>query len=169
MVQSSPATAGGRRVLAPVTLAVAVVGLATALVLLVLGLGHDVTRDDRRASALAAARQAVVNFTSFDYRQLDKQFAVVADETTGDFAQQFASQRDTIRKRLTESNGVTRATVLDAGLEAATTTEATAVVALDQVIDSKELKQPVTSRQRVEVHLVRSGDRWLVDNVSPVG
>lgn len=169
MVQSSPAAAGSRRVLGPVVLAVAVVGLAVALMLLALDLARDANRDDARASALSSARQAVVNFTSFDYRSLDEQFAVVAKETTGDFAQQFATQRDTIRKRLTDTKGVTKTTIVDAGLAAATTREATAVVALDQLITSSELKQPVTSRQRVEVHLVRSGDRWLVDNVSPVG
>ncbi len=169
MSQLSSRATAGRSQLAPVALAALVVGLAVALVLLVLGVAHDARAEDARTSALSAAREAVVNFTSFDYRHLDQQFAVVQRETTGDFAQQFAAQRNTIRSRLTASKGVTRASIVDAAMEAATGTEATALVAMDQVITSSQLHQPVTSRQRVEVHLVSSGGQWLVDNVSAVG
>ncbi len=169
MSQSTLAFAGNRLKLAPVVLATLVVGLAVALACLVVAVAHNASADDARASALSSARQAVVNFTSFDYRHLDQQFAVVDKETTGEFRQQFTAQRDTIRKRLVASRAATRSTIVDAALEASTSSEATAVVAMDQVITSGRLHQPVTSRQRVEVHLVRSGDRWLVDNVTAVG
>lgn len=151
-----------------VTLGVAVALLAAALVFVALQLSSDATVADRRASALAAARQGVVNFTSLDYRNLDQEFRLIEASGTGSFLEDLRSHEAALRKTYVADQIVSRGTVLDAAVTASSSREATVVLFVDATLKGKTVSTPVQTRYRASVHMVRSGNRWLVEEVTPV-
>jgi Mce-associated membrane protein len=48
------------------------------------------------------------------------------------------------------------------------TTRATVLVFVDQTVTNSQLKAPRLDRSRVEVTLVNSHGRWLINNLSPI-
>ena len=58
------------------------------------------------------------------------------------------------------------ASVVSAGVVSATTSRAVVLVFLDQNIANSTQTKPTTDRSQVEITLVRSGGRWLVDQVT---
>lgn len=120
--------------------------------------------DGDRQSAIDAARERTVALTSYDFRRLDQDFAAVLATSTGPFSQEYATATGQLRESFTASESVATATVLAVGIEAFEADRAVTVVAVDQVIQSKGA-QPRTERNRLRMTMVRSGDRWLVEEV----
>jgi Mce-associated membrane protein len=149
-------------------LAAAVVAIAVGLTLVGLRLGHDASVADRRDSALAAARQGVVNFTSLDYRSLDKQFKLIESEGTGSFLDDLKANEAKLRTSYTTDKITSQGSVLDAAVTASSARDATIVLFVDAILRAASVKNEVHTRYRARVHMVRSGSRWLVEEVTPV-
>ncbi|MGH3744725.1 MAG: hypothetical protein ACRDTP_07695 [Mycobacteriales bacterium] len=154
--------------------------LTVLLVLVLAGVGVlvwlFVSRPDPHAgraadeAALAAARQTSVNSASYDYRSIDKQLKIIAGELTGPALTQFDAQKADIKSSVTANKTVATAQVLDAGIVPGAVTSGDAVralVALDvtYVVNSST---PATQPQLLEVDMVRVGDGWVAENISPV-
>jgi len=145
-------------------LVLSAVALALALALRPAGNGLD----PGASAALFAARQEVVNFTSFDYRHLAADFAQVATDATGPFAHDFASQESNLRQRFTTTRAVSRGTILEAGVATFAASAATVVVAVDDVVTNASTPAGSTLRYRLQVSLVRLHGRWVVSDVRPI-
>jgi Mce-associated membrane protein len=154
--------------------------LTALLVLVLVGVGVlvwlFVSRPDPHAgraaddAALAAARQTSVNSASYDYRSIDKQLKIIDGELTGPALTQFNAQKSDIKTSVTTNKTVATAQVLDSALvPGAVTTGGTvrALVALDvtYVVNSGT---PATQPQLLEVDMVRMGEGWVAENISPV-
>jgi len=154
------------------TFVLLVIAVALAVVWFLLGASVHARqhRDDAQNEALAAARQAAVNFNSYDYRTLDKQLSVVAGELTGSIKTDFDAQRANITSTFTTSKAVSLAQVIDAApLEVGTacprtTTRSCALVALE-VGFTPGGGSTTAQTDLLELQLQKEGGRWLVSNI----
>lgn len=175
--EAAPARA--RAVLAR-DLLVRVLLLAVLLAALVVGgvllarhrqaVAQQAVRDD----VLAAARQEAVNFTTLDYRQLDRDLGRVLDGAGGSFKTQFQQQSDQLRQLVTANKAVSVGQVLDAGLVSLDGDSARVLVVADSRVTNTGAPDGQLRRYRMQLDLVRSADgptrgRWLTSDLQFVG
>jgi len=158
-----------------ITIAVVFVALAAGLVTTgVLWSRDRASLSDARAlaraeaDALAAAQTYAVQLTSYDYRHLDSDFNRVLGDSSpgGRFRSQFTAASTSLKPLIIQYHGVSTATVTGAGVAAgATTDRVTVVLFVDQTVTNTNSPTPRVDRNEVQITLVKSGDRWLIDDV----
>ncbi len=125
-------------------------------------------------SAVQAMVQALPVALGYDYRDLDDGVADATALMTDTFAEEFTRSFDTSARPLARRQRVVaEARVRGAGV--VRVVDADTVVALayvDQVLSRRPrtVAKPseVITRSRVLVRLVRTGEVWKIDNISPV-
>ena len=143
-------------------LALAILGLVTAVVVLVRSGGDGLNKDQQ--SALDAARERSVALTSYGFTTLDADVARVLATAADPFKQQYADTTAKLRTTFVQQQAVAKGTVVAAGLQSAAGDQAVAIVAVDQLIDTSSQKgRKVSSRLRMT--LVHRDGRWLVERV----
>ena len=155
-------------------------GLAAAaaillLTVLVFGVLHLVASDNRtskaddvRQAAVAAARQAVVNVTSFDYRNLPAQVKRVEQTSGGAFAKELTNTKSALVQEITSEQRVSSSRVVETAVAASSDTEVTVLLAVDELRKSKADPKGTTLRYRMQVRMAKQGDRWLLVELRPV-
>lgn len=117
-----------------------------------------------------AARAAVVQMTSYDYRTLEKDFAWVDDAGTAKFRTQYAEVSQPIKKLVLQLKATAEGTVVASAPIVEDTRHVTVLLFVDQEISNpggggtgpqRGLDQP-----RVRMKMVRQDGRWLVDEVN---
>jgi Mce-associated membrane protein len=148
--------------------------LATALVaaVLVLAVAAAVTfgvllqqraaTDRAGAQALATAKAYAVTVTSYDYQNLDRNFADVLDGATGEFKDQYSGASQTLRQLIANAKATAKGTVLGAGIQSESAVQVEVVVFVDQSISNAATAQPRIDRNRVIMTLTPHDGRWLV-------
>jgi Mce-associated membrane protein len=126
-------------------------------------------RSDRREAVLDSARQQAVNFTTLDYRHLDRDLGRVLGGATGDFRKQFRSGTKDLSTLVTQNKAVSRGEVLDAGLVSSDDDSARVLVVADSTVTNAADPKPQKRHYRMQLDLVRHGDRWLVSDLQFVG
>lgn len=126
-------------------------------------------RDDRRTAVLAAARQQAVNFTTLDYRRLDRDLGRVLAGATGHFRRQFEAGTKDLSALVTRNQAVSRGEVLDAGIVSDDTDSARVLVVADSTVTNIADRTPQKRHYRMQLDLVRQGSRWLVSDLQFVG
>ena len=111
-----------------------VAALTVALILSLLALTNQDAQAGARTSALTAARTYAVQLASYDYRNLDRNFAIVAGESTPSFRRSFTESSDALKATLAKYKATAGATVVSAGLVSSGTSQAVALVFLTQKI-----------------------------------
>jgi Mce-associated membrane protein len=142
------------------------VAMVVALVLTMLQLGSRSALDNARVSALAAAKTYSVEIARYDYRHLDADFGIVLANSTPSFRRSFTQSSDALKSTLTKYHASASAKVVAAGLVSASTSQALALVFLDQSVMNSAQKSRTTDRSQVEITLVYSGGKWLIDQVT---
>ncbi len=126
-------------------------------------------RSDRREAVLDSARQQAVNFTTLDYQHLDRDLGRVLRGATGDFRKQFQSGTTDLSTLVTQNEAVSRGEVLDAGLVSSDDDSARVLVVADSTVTNAADPKPQKRHYRMQLDLVRHGDRWLVSDLQFVG
>ncbi len=142
-----------------------IVALAVGLGLSLSALGSQNALASSRTSALSAARTYAVELASYNYRDLHRDFSTVASNSTPSFRRTFAESSDALKSTLSKYKATAVASVESAGIVSASTSRAVVLVFLDQKIANSTQTKPTTDRSQVEVTVVSSGGRWLVDQV----
>jgi Mce-associated membrane protein len=165
----------------PVWRTLLLVGLALVSVVALVATGVLVpkisaasSRDDRRTEVLQAARQQAVNFTTLDYRHLDRDLGRVLDGSTGDFRKQFRSGTKDLTQLVTANKAVSTGTVLSAGLVSSDADSARVLVVADSTVVNTGSPKGEKRHYRIQMDLVRhpggSGrSAWLVSDLTFVG
>jgi Mce-associated membrane protein len=144
-----------------------VASLISALVLTTLQLRHRNAVDSARTSALAAAKTYAIELASYNYRTLDKNFGQVEADSTATFRKTFTQSSDLLKSVLAKYDARSSASVVAAGMVSASTSRAVALVFLNQTVSNTTQKSGSTTDQsRVEITLLHSGSRWLIDAVT---
>ncbi|MFL6106979.1 MAG: hypothetical protein ACJ72D_07015 [Marmoricola sp.] len=117
-----------------------------------------------------AARKAVVEMTSYDYKTVKTDFAWVDDAGTAKFQKQYAEVSQPIKKLVVQLKAKAKGTVVASAPVVVDAEHVTVLLFVDQEISNpgtsstgaqKGLDQP-----RVSMKMVRQGGRWLVDEVN---
>jgi Mce-associated membrane protein len=158
----------GRVALAAVLVLVGVAAAALAAVS-ASRLSAASARDDRRTAVLAAARQEAVNFTTLDYRRVDRDLGRVLAGATGDFRRQFRKGTSDLTSLVSENKAVSQGEVLDAGIVSDDADSARVLVVADSTVTNTAQTTPQKRHYRMQLDLVRHGARWLVSDLQFVG
>lgn len=157
------------RALVFAALALAAVACLVLVVLTLPRLSDAADRDARRTAILAAARQHAVNFTTLDYRRLDRDLARVLDGATGQFRRQFKAGTADLSTLVTENQAVSKGEVLEAGIVSDDADSARVLVVADSTVTNTADPGPQKRYYRLQLDLVLRGDRWLVSDLQFVG
>jgi Mce-associated membrane protein len=125
--------------------------------------------DARRTAILAAARQQAVNFTTLDYRHLDRDLGRVLHGATGDFRKQFRAGTADLTSLVTQNKATSEGEVLDAGIVSDDADSARVLVVADSTVTNSADAKPTKRHYRMQLDLVRDGSRWLVSDLQFVG
>ena len=126
-------------------------------------------RDDRRVEVLHTARQQAINFTTLDYRHLDVDLGRVLKGSTGDFRKQFQAGAKDLTTLFTTNKVVSTGEVLEAGLVSSDSDSARVLVVADSTVVNTASPKGDKRHSRIQLDLVRHGDRWLVSDLTFVG
>jgi len=123
--------------------------------------------DAAASEALNTARSFAVTLTTYDYNNLDKNFADVLDGATGDFKNEYTGGSATLRQLLQQAKATSHGTVLDAGVKSASTDRVEIVLVANQVVTNAAIKEGESrvDRSRFLMTLEKHDGRWLVSTV----
>jgi Mce-associated membrane protein len=129
----------------------------------------DRQTDRAREQAVAAAKQATVDFVSVSAASVDRDLQRILAGTTGDFRDEFSRGQSQVRAAVVENNVESRGTVLRAALLSGDSRRATVLVAIDATVRNTNAPDGRQSHYRVQVELSRRDGTWLVSRLQFVG
>lgn len=157
-----------KRRLVPGVLALIAVAATAALVMLSLNEYHHRQTDARRAEAVQMSRDYLVAMAAFDYQKMDANREHIVANSTPGFAAKYDEMVKALRDIVVTSKGVATATADHVAVDSLDGDTATVVAFVDQHVTNVTAPQGSNQKYRMVVKLVRSGDRWIVDDVQTV-
>jgi Mce-associated membrane protein len=153
-----------------------VLGLALVLAV-VLAVVSGLRWQDQRAAergrqeALAAAKQAAVNFVSISVSTVDSDMQRIIDGATGEFKEEYEGNKATFRTQIVENKASSTGTVLRAAILSSDSDSAVVLVALDATITNVNSPDGKLSHYRMQLDLAldAGSGRWLVSRLDFVG
>lgn len=130
---------------------------------------HTADQDGEQAAAFAAAaRQELINLTSFDFNHAKEDVQRVIDNSTGEFRDDFQSRADDFTAVVEQSKVVTEGKVNAAAVESIDNDSAVVLVAASSNITNAAgaKEDPRTWRMRMTV--TQEGDQYKVSKVEMV-
>jgi Mce-associated membrane protein len=151
-----------------------VVGLSVALVALLVAIGLVVTSQDAVDDDLTSAQRQVAEaarvealaFLTVDHTDMDPLIDAVLAGATGDFAEQYESQRDTLTSEAIRTEATSTGEVVALGVDDLDDDSATVLIAANSTVTNTSTDSSGQVRYyRLRLDLVRDGERWLTSNV----
>lgn len=151
-----------------------VVGLAVALVALLVAIGlvvasRDAVDDDLTSAqreVAEAARVEALAFLTVDHTDMDPLIDAVLAGATGDFAEQYESQRDTLTSEAIRTEATSTGEVVALGVGDLDDDSATVLIAANSTVTNTSTGSSGQVRYyRLRLDLVREGERWLTSDV----
>lgn len=164
---SEPSPPGRTRLITGV-IAVVAIAAAAALVVLSIGEYHHRRDDALRAEAVAMSRDYLVAMAAFDYQKMDANREHIIANSTPGFAAKYDEMVKALRDIVVTSKGVATATADHVVVDSLDGGAATVVAFVDQHVTNVTAPQGSNQKYRMVAKLVRSGDRWIVDDVQTV-
>jgi Mce-associated membrane protein len=149
-------------------------GLAVVLVALLVAIGLVRTQRGEVDAGLTAAQQDVAGaarrealaFLTVDHRDMDPLIDAVLDGATGGFAQQYASQRETLTSEAVRTEATSTPEVVALGVGDQDEESATVLVAANSTVTNTGTDADGQVRYyRLRLRLVREDDRWLTSDL----
>lgn len=148
-------------------LALVLVGLLVAIGLVVTSRGsNDDALTDAQHEVARAARTEALAFLTVDHTNMDPLIEAVLSGATGDFREQYESQREKLTSEAVRTEATSTAEVVALGVGALDDDSATVLLAANSTITNKKTGDKGQMRYyRLRLDLVREGDRWLTRDV----
>jgi len=118
------------------------------------------------ADAETAARAAVEQMTTYDFRTVDEDFAWVEDAGTEEFQSYFADAGADSKRVIVALEATATGTVVDSAASATDATHVKVLLFVDQEIAASEQQGTKVDQPRVTMQMVLQDGRWLVDEVA---
>ncbi|MCG7608044.1 MULTISPECIES: mce associated protein mas1a [Mycobacterium] len=149
---------------------IALLALAATTALVLLSISeYQHRRDDAlRSQAVAMSRDYLVAMAAFDYQKMDANREHIVANSTPGFAAKYDEMVKALRDIVVTSKGVATATADHVVVDSLDGDAATVVAFVDQHVTNVTAPQGSDQKYRMVVKLVRSGDRWIVDDVQTV-
>lgn len=148
-------------------LVVALVGLLVAIGLVITSRDTvDETLTAAQQDVGAAARAEAVAFLTVDHRDMGPLVDRVLVGATGEFAEQYASQRRQLERETRRTEATSTAEVVALGVGDQDEDSATVLVAANsRVTNTSTASEGEVRYYRLRLELVREGDRWLTSSL----
>jgi Mce-associated membrane protein len=147
-------------------LGLGVVAVLAVVVVLAIRLQDAQAQDQRREDILQAARQQGVNITTLDYSSVDKDLARVLAQSTGTFRKEFEAGTKDLTDLVVKNKAVSTGEVLAAGIVTSDSDSARVMVVADSTVSNSASEQKQVRHYRMQLDLVRRGDRWLTSTLT---
>ena len=175
MTTASPAETSPRRSSTGLLLAAAVLVVCAATAVFY-GVSWAVAANDesvgyaaQRDNALQAGQQAIVNFNTLDYRDVQRGLDRWAASSTGPLHEEVLKDREPSAAKIAEAQSTTTAKVLDSAVTELDDRAGKArMIAVVEVVVNQEGQQPTTKQSRYQAELTREGDQWKLSGLGPV-
>jgi Mce-associated membrane protein len=143
-------------------LSVVLAGLVAGIVVLV---GSAESADEELTAAhhevADAARSEALAFLTVDHRTMDVVVERVLDGATGEFRKQYESQSRRLTREATRTQATSAGEVVALGVSDLGDDSATVLIAANSTVTNTRTDEPQVRYYRLELGLVREGDRWL--------
>lgn len=149
-------------------------GLTVVLVALLVATGLVISGRDEVDAGLtaaqhdvaAAARTEALAFLTVDHRDMDPLLDAVLDGATGDFAEQYAAQRETLTSEAVRTEATSTPEVVALGVGDQDDDSATVLVAANSTVTNAGTGSEGQVRYyRLRLELVREDGRWLTSDL----
>lgn len=141
--------------------------LAVAAVVLGLQVRNNSGTEAAREAAAAQGPAALQSLLSYDYRQLEDDFAKARAVTTGQFTKDYTKNTDTYVKELaTQTKAVVKAEVVDTAVTSASPNQVTLLVYLVRTTTKAGENLPDVTPVRVQATLIDKDGKWLISRVA---
>lgn len=165
--EDEPQRSRVRAVLRPAVLAIALAVLLVAGGAVWAWLKIDAL--EQRAAAPDEARRAAMSFAkdlgTYDYRDMDGNFRLVAQRSTDNFSGQLRQITEAMTPLLQQTQATSKGSVPAAGVVTADENKAVVVLFLDQTIKNTNTAQPRVDRSRMQLSLVKVDGVWKLDHL----
>jgi Mce-associated membrane protein len=121
-----------------------------------------------RAQAVSMSHDYLVAMAAFDYQNLDANRGRIVADSSPEFATKYDEMVKALRDIVVTSKGVATATADHVAVERLDKDSATVIAFVDQHVTNVTAPQGSNQKYRMVVSLVRSGDRWIVNDVQTV-
>lgn len=149
------------------SLTVVLVALLVGITVLATSRGavdDDLTRTQQEIAA--AARTEALAFLTVDHTDMDPLIDAVLEGATGDFKEQYESQRDMLTSEAVRTEATSAAEIVALGVGGFTDDAAGVLIAANSTVTNTSTGSEGQVRYyRLRLSLVREGDRWLTDDV----
>jgi hypothetical protein len=160
-----------------------VISLVGYLVVLLVGGAAAVpgsTKGERAAqrydAVSAAVRAEVKAFLEVDYRRMDPLMDAVLDGATGDFREQYAATRSSLKSAARQAQATSRGTIREVGISEVRGDRATVFVAADAVVTNKSTAKTEATKAcqhagavcrfyRLKLGLTLTADGWKTSSL----
>ena len=147
-------------------LALAAAAAVFAVIVLANRLGHVRDEEARRQEILQTARQQGVNITTLDYQTVDEDLQRVLEQSTGTFRKEFRAGTKDLTDLVVKNKAVSTGEVLEVGIVTADSDSARVLVVADSTVSNGSTAKPQVRHYRMQLDLVRRGDRWLTSTLT---
>jgi Mce-associated membrane protein len=159
--------AHGPRAIAALALVLGVLGLVAVVLAIKLAAARG--EEARRAEILQAAREHATNVTTYDFASIDADTARVLAAAAGDFKTSYQAGAARLKAVVLRNRSVAAGSVLEAGIVSAGRDAARVLVVGDTTVTAATARQPQVRPFRMQLQLVRRGERWLASDLRFVG
>lgn len=148
---------------------VVIIGLAVPLIVSLVQLSNQNSLNADRASATAAAKADATDVATYSYLHLHRDFGRVESESTPAFRRNFIRSSDSLSKVLVQYKATASAKVLAAAVSSISSGKAVVLLFVNQSVANSTQQGVSKDDSRIEVTLVRSNGRWLMQDLKLVG
>ena len=118
-----------------------------------------------RDVALGAARQAATDFSTYDYKQVDAQFAHLASESTGSMKLQVQQSLQSVVPLLKQGKATAKGQVRDAAVSTVHGNEISVIAVVDETVANTSIPNGTLRRYRFLLVMTKVHGRWLLSNL----
>jgi Mce-associated membrane protein len=132
--------------------------------------GHaiDVVADPAD-EAEAAAREAAVRMTTYDFQTLEEDFSWIDQVGTERFRKDFTRASKPVQRAIRLTRTEAEGEVMASAVRLVDETHATVVLFVDQLLVDRSSPEPKLDPIRLRIKLVEDDGRWLVDRIESFG
>lgn len=118
--------------------------------------------------ALEAAEAYVLRLSDIDADDIDRNFADIADGSTGELQARHTRAGVRLRQQLIDNKATARGHVAEAVVKSAEKNRVVVVLLVNQAVRNSDNPEPVIDRSRIRMTMDKVDGRWLASNVELV-
>ncbi|WP_234808295.1 hypothetical protein [Mycolicibacter kumamotonensis] len=118
--------------------------------------------------ALQAAEAYALRLTDIDADDVDRNFADIAEGSTGEFNRMHTRSGAKLRQVLIDNKATARGHVTEAVVKSADRSHAVVVLLVNQAVRNTDNPEPVMDRSRIRMTMDKVDGRWLASKVELV-